>query len=61
MRKSLMVSLNKNNEGLSANAEIIDPHKLLTYLINYRHLIYVIDKNKLKDNTEQKETENHVS
>lgn len=56
-----MVSLNKNNEGLSANAETIDPHKLLTYLINYRHLIDVIDKNKLKDNNDQKETENHVS
>ena len=36
-----MTGNSKNGDGLDTNSEVIDPHKLLTYIINYRHLIKV--------------------
>ena len=43
-----MTKNSKNGEGLDTNSEVIDPHKLLTYIINYRHLMKVIEKHNMR-------------
>ena len=42
-----MTGNKKNGEILNSNAEEIDPHKLLTYIINYRHLMNIREKEKM--------------
>ena len=45
-----MTKNNKNGEGFDNNSEVIDPHKLLTYIINYRHLMKVIENDNMQKN-----------